>query len=134
MTIQMPTVLRKSADQNSIQQSFFILGILDRSQQGPDVDRLMGTYKKDLPIERKKRLEAEFPLQLKEWRLKGIRITEDKFEEYDHLIDAESDGIENSLSESFALQHLRQRCSDMTNSRVVGNFPLLSLPATPLTS
>ena len=53
MVIRMPTVLEKACDQKSHQQSFFIPGIMDKSQQGPDVDRIMATYKKELPIELK---------------------------------------------------------------------------------
>ena len=87
----------------------------------------MATYKVDLPIEKKRRLGDELPLQLKQWwRLKG-RITEDEFEEYGHPIDTDSDGIEHPLSKAFATQHHRQRCTKMRNPCVIviGDFTTL---------
>ena len=121
MVIRMPTVLQKACDQKSHQQSFFIPGIMDKSQQGPDVDRIMATYKKELPIELKKRLLDEAPLQIKHVRQKG-RFLEEEFEEYNYPLDTDSDSVEHPLLESFAKQHHRQRFTIMTNPLVLGDF------------
>ena len=94
---------------------------MDKSQQGPDVDRIMATYKKELPIELKKRLLDEAPLQIKHVRQKG-RFLEEEFEEYNHPLDTDSDSVEHPLSESFAKQHHRQRFTIMTNPLVLGDF------------
>ena len=67
MGITMPTILQKSCDSKSQQQSFFIPGIQDKSQQGPDFDRLVDTYKKEISIGLKKQSEDEAPLQIKEF-------------------------------------------------------------------
>ena len=121
MGIRMPTILQKSCDSKSQQQSFFTPGIQDRSQQGSDFDRLVNTYKKEISIELKKRIEDEAPLQIKEFRSKG-RFPEDLFDEYNHPTDHDSDGQEHPLSVSFATQHHRQRCTMMTNDQVIGDF------------
>ena len=47
---------------------------------------------------------------------------EELFDEYGHPIDTDSDGQEHPLSPSFALQHHRQRCTNMTNSQVIDDF------------
>ena len=49
-------------------------------------------------------------------------MTEERFEDYNHPIDTDSDGIEHPLSESFALKHHCQQCTDMTNLQVIGDF------------
>ena len=67
MGIRMPTILQKSYNSKSLQKAFFISGILDSSQQGPDFDRIVATYKKQVTVELKKQIEDEAPLQIKEF-------------------------------------------------------------------
>ena len=121
MVIRMPTILQKSRSEKSVRKSFTIPGIIDSSQQGPDVHRIMATFKKDLSIDHKQRLIDEAPMQTKQFRSQG-RFTEESFDEYNHPVDTDSDNIEHPLSESFALQHHRQRFTNMTNSQVMGDF------------
>ena len=71
MILRMPIVLQKSCSEKSIRRSFFIPDITDGSQQGPDVDCIMATYKKELTIDLKNRLIDEALLQIKEFRSKG---------------------------------------------------------------
>ena len=121
MGIRMPTILQKSCDSKSLQKAFFVPGILDSSQQGPDFDRIVATYKKQVTVELKKQIEDEAPLQIKEFRRKG-RFIEESFDDYNHPTDHDSDGQEHPLSVSFALQHHRQRCTMLTNEQVIGDF------------
>ena len=71
MGIRILTILQKSCNSKSQQQSFSIPGIQDRSQQGPDFDRLVDIYKREISIELKKQIVDEAPLQMKEFLFKG---------------------------------------------------------------
>ena len=44
------TILLKSSDRKCNQQAFYIPGIIDKGRQGPDVDMLMKTCKKNLQL------------------------------------------------------------------------------------
>ena len=79
MAIRMPTILQKSSDDKSTQQALHIPGIIDGSQQGPDLELMMATYKKDLPLPLKKHLEDKLLLQLKMCQDKG-RFPEEVFD------------------------------------------------------
>jgi hypothetical protein len=67
MGIRMPMILQKSCYSKSLQKAFFIPGILGSSQQGPDFDCIVATYKKQVTVELKKQIEDEAPLQIKEF-------------------------------------------------------------------
>ena len=121
MIIRMPTILQKSSGEKSNRRSFFISGITDSSQQGTNVDRIMATCKKKLRIELKQQLLDEASPQIKEFRNKG-KFVEEYFDEFNQPVDTDSAMIEHPLSESFALQHHRQRYTNMTNSQVMGDF------------
>ena len=54
---------------------------------------MMATYKKELPIELKKRCLKEIPELMAHMRPRG-RILEEEFEVRNHPVDTNSDGIE----------------------------------------
>ena len=92
-TIRIPTVLLKSCDPKSNLKAHYIPVIIDRGQKGPDVDVMMATYKKELPIELKKRCPKEIPELMAHMRPRG-RIFEDESEVRNNPVDTNSNGIE----------------------------------------
>ena len=107
MAIRLPTVLLKSSDPKSNIRSFYIPGIVDKGQQGPDVDVMMASYKKKMTIDLKKKCLEQIPGLLKDQRRLG-RILEEVYETLGHPGDTSSDGVEHPLSSAFVTQHHRQ--------------------------
>ena len=95
--IRIPTVFRKSCDPKSNLKAHYTPGILDQGQQGPDLDVMMATCEKKLPIELKKRCLKEIPELMAHMRPRG-RIIEEELEVRNHPVDTDSDGIEHPLS------------------------------------
>ena len=61
-TIRLSIILiLKSSDQKSNVRSVYIPGTVNKGQQGPDVDVVMASYKKEMPIKLKKKSLVDIP-------------------------------------------------------------------------
>jgi len=118
---RLPTVLRKSYSESSIIESFLGPGFLDTSLQAPDMNRLFLTYKERPTVEQRKKWEVDC-VEITRTMISGGRVLEDDFQSMGYPIDTDSGGGEHPLSEAFASQHHRQRCTIMTNPTLIGDF------------
>ena len=108
--IRMPTVLQKSFSSRGIFESFVIPGFVDQGRQGPDIDKLFHTYKKQFTVAQREKWERDLTNTLIASLAKQGCLKEKELADLGYGVDTDGSGIEHLLPEdAFTTQHHRQR-------------------------
>ena len=87
----------------------------------PDVNRLIGTYKKTFTIDEKEQWLSHLVPLIAEFMKKGYN-PESVFQRLGYGVDNDADGNEHLSPDSYAIQIHRQCCMDLTHPKVMENL------------